>query len=220
MNVKSFDELVKTKIHPFGHIIILFDKFADMPLRQLYGECDEVYGALNELHRFDEDATVFDAANEIFKGYTPLGSKDHDYSEKDLEAARMLFYLVVAVVKNIQYHNSTLLTNIDFSVSLNHLQDFADYYRSGNPAPLDEGRYDINGSRSCYDALFRAFIRELDGDMDIEWFPAGLPVIGQRDFFYMKKAVVLLNTFYRIIVIPLIASKDRDFVGKVKEQNL
>ncbi len=220
MKTKSFGELVKTKVHPFGHIIILFGKFADMSLKQLYGECDGIYEALNKLHRFDEDATVFDAATEIYKGYTPLGSKDHDYSEKDLEAARMLFYLVVAVVKNIQYNTSILLKNIDFSVSFNHMQNFADYYMSGNPATLDEGRFEFNGSRSCYDALFRAFICELDGDEDIEWMPEGLPVICQCDFFYMKKAVILLDTFYRITVIPLIASKDSDFVKKVKEQNL
>ncbi len=193
MKRKTFSELAGNKLRPVGHILRKFEAFADMRVDELFGGAWDLKEELLKLHDFNRDASVYEVARVIHEGYTPLSQEGHELSTEDLNACRLMFYLVAAAVKRIKERTSEVLADIDQTAGPNRLQKLADYYRTGVLVPLDEKEYVLNGSKSCYAMLFGSIVKDLDGSPDTEWTADSLPKLDSCDIFYMRGVAALLN---------------------------
>lgn len=220
MERKDFFELTGNKLCQFRHIIAKFEKLADVPADDFFKDCTDLRDAIGKIHRFDDAATVYGVAKEIFDGYSQLCNASHEYSESDLRACRIMFFLTAAIVRKMSERTSSILADIDRSAGLNLLQSFATFYSKGELVPTEKGEYNANGSRTYYGVLFAAMVRDLDGADNNSFDAKSLPTIESCDIFYLRNVACMLDTFYRILIIPIVAAKDVEFVNRVREQNL
>ncbi len=220
MKRKGFNELAGNKLCPFGHIIGKFGPLADVSVADFFEGCMDLWEAMNGICRFDDDATVYDVAKEIFDGYTQFCNGAHEYSEEDLRACRLMLYFTAGVVKQINERSSSVLTAIDRSTGLNRLQDFATFYSKGELMPAEKADYSVNGSRTWYAQLFEAMVRDLDGASNSSFAARSLPTIDSCDIFYLRSVACMFDTFYRILIIPIVAAKDVEFANRVREQKI